>query len=165
MLERIDLEDSGVVDEQARALAKEFGLLGREDEIAACARNAMASECVRRALTSSRMLREVAFTAPLPGAHDHGLAEGRIDLLFVEDGEIVVVDFKTDDVAVDGVEARMDFYRTQALVYAWASRVATGLAVREVVFLFARLPEERSFRVDDKFLAEAEGVLQGPSAA
>ena len=77
------------------------------------------------------------FTAALPDGTE-GLAEGRIDLLFVEDGEIIVVDFKTDNVRTSEVAERAAHYRPQALVYAWAAHRATGMPVREVVFLFAR---------------------------
>ena len=96
-----------------------------------------------------------------------GLAEGRIDLLFVEDGAIVIVDFKTDSVSAAQVAERAAHYHPQALVYAWAAHRATGMPVREVVFLFAR-PQpavEHTVPVDDALLAEAEALLAQPVAA
>ena len=84
-----------------------------------------------RARASSRVLREVAFTAPLPRDGDGalGFAEGRIDLMFVEDGalgpEITVVDFKTDNIKRNEMDARTESYRKQALVYAWAAHETT----------------------------------------
>jgi ATP-dependent helicase/nuclease subunit A len=163
LLERIDLARHDGTEAPAAAVAAEFGLQERADEIASCARHAISSDVVRRALASPRMLREVAFTAPLPEAKDLGLAEGRIDLLFVENGQIVLVDFKTDDVRHNKLDRRVAAYRTQALVYAWAATRTTGMPVREVVFLFVRLPAERSIPVDAAFLAEAEALLRTPA--
>lgn len=134
---------------------------GREDEIARVAGTALDSDVIARALRSPRVLREVPFTAPLPAGAD-GLAEGRIDLLFVEDGEIVIVDFKTDAVSRDEVEERAASYRAQVLIYAWAARRTAGLPVREVVLLFARAGVEHATRVDAAFLAEAEALLSRP---
>ena len=55
----------------------------------------------------------------------------------------------------------------QALVYAWAAQRATGMPVREVVFLFARPHPavEHAVPVDDALLAEAEALLAQPVAA
>jgi ATP-dependent exoDNAse (exonuclease V) beta subunit len=148
----------------APAIAAEFGLPGREDEIADVSRRALASEVIARALRSKRVLREAAFSAPLPHGDEPGLAEGRIDLLFEEDGEIVIVDFKTDSVTAAEVEARTEHYRRQALVYAWAVRQATGMAAREVVFLFARAETERRMLCDAAFMEEAEALMRDPTA-
>ncbi|HEY7802685.1 MAG TPA: PD-(D/E)XK nuclease family protein, partial [Dehalococcoidia bacterium] len=98
-----------------------------------------------------------------------GLAEGRIDLLFVEDAPegrgIVIVDFKTDAVSARDIETRAAHYRTQMLVYAWAAERAAGMPVREVVFLFARPGIEHATVVDAAFRAEAEALLSAPAAA
>ncbi len=161
LLERIDLRRPDDATAMAQAIAAEFGLRGREDEIARIARNALDAGVIRRALRSTRVLREVAFTAPLP-AGTSGLAEGRMDLLFVEDGAIVIVDFKTDAVSRTEVEERAASYRTQAQIYAWAAGRTTGMRVREVILLFARPGVEHATRVDAAFLAEAEAVLSRP---
>ncbi|MBF6600840.1 MAG: UvrD-helicase domain-containing protein [Dehalococcoidia bacterium] len=173
LLERIDLarpDDAGVM---APAIAAEFGLLGREQEVAQVAGRALRSPVVARALASGgRVLRELAFTAPLP-PHDRndggggGLAEGRIDLLFSErdddgDAGIVIVDFKTDAVTAREVDERAAQYRNQMLVYGWAAERATGLPVREVVFLFARPGIERATVFDAALRAEAAELLSNP---
>lgn len=163
VLERIDLRSAEGLAAMARAVALELGLAGREREIEAVARNAIEHAVVRRALEARVLLREVSFTAPLPAGS--GLAEGRIDLLFESDGAITVVDFKTDDVGESGLDERAALYRTQALVYAWAAARTTGMPVREVVFLFARVPATRAFTVDDAFMAEAESLLAAVPAA
>ena len=164
LLERIDLGRPEDATAMAPSIAAEFGLPGREGEIAEVAERALASDVIARARRSQRVLREVAFTAALPGATE-GLAEGRMDLLFVEDGGIVIVDFKTDSVSASQAAERAAHYRPQALVYAWAAHRATGTPVREVVFLFARPGIEHAETVDAPFLAEAEALLAQPVAA
>jgi ATP-dependent exoDNAse (exonuclease V) beta subunit len=110
------------------------------------------------------MLLEAPFVAGLPstngnGTVPEGLAEGRIDLLFEEDGELVIVDFKTDSVTGAEIDARAGHYRNQSLVYAWAAHRATGMAVREVVFAFARPGIEHATQVDDAFIGEAAELI------
>jgi ATP-dependent helicase/nuclease subunit A len=165
LLERIDLARPNDAAAMSRTIAAEFGVIGQEAEIVRVARAALASNIMREALGpgAGRRLREAAFTVALPERDGVpvGIAEGRIDLLFEAGGEVVVVDFKTDAVSGAAIDERAEFYRTQALVYAWAAQRATGLPVREVVFIFARPDpvEERSFRATAAFLAEAEELL------
>ena len=165
LLERIDLRGYADVGERARLVAQEFGMFERRGEIERVARNALASAVLDRACASRRVLREVAFTALLPG-DEGGFAEGRIDLLFVEEGVdgdgIVVVDFKTDNIAPHEVAERTDSYRPQALIYAWAAAAATRLPVREVVFLYARVPAESAIPVDAAFVAAADVAMRAP---
>jgi ATP-dependent exoDNAse (exonuclease V) beta subunit len=149
------------IDALAPVVATEYGYADRVDEMRTIARRALASNAVARALRSPRMLLEAPFTAPLPPGVT-GLAEGRIDLLFEEDGAIVIVDFKTDAVTPRDVDARTEHYRNQALVYAWAVTAATRMSVREVIFLYARAALERSFPVDDAFLSEADALMRSP---
>ncbi len=164
VLERSRLRDDAI-DELSRVAAAEHAQQGREAEIAAIARRALTSPVVARALASRRMLLEAPFTAALPRdeAARHGLtegiAEGRIDMLFIEDDELVIVDFKTDNVSGAEIDRRTEHYRPQALVYAWAAHRATGMPVREVVLLFATPGAERSFPADAAFMAEAETLL------
>ena len=167
LLERIDLLDPGDLDARAHAVAAEFGMPERAAEMATVARQALASDVMRRvgdALRGGgRVLREVGFTAPLPG-DGGGYAEGRIDLMFEEAGEagrgIVVVDFKTDNVQADEADIRAATYGKQAQIYAWAAHRATGMPVREVVFLFARIPRESATLVDAAFMAAADALMR-----
>ena len=74
---------------------------------------------------------------------------------------MTVVDFKTDRVAGPAqIEARTAAYRNQALVYAWATQLATGRPVREVVFVYAHPGVERPIAVDAAFMAEAEALMR-----
>jgi ATP-dependent exoDNAse (exonuclease V) beta subunit len=159
-LERVSLEEGTGIDELCYSVAREYGFIERETELAAYVRNALASPVVARGRRSPRVLRESPFTVAAPGG---GMAEGRIDLLFVEDGQIVVVDFKSDRVSVAEAPTRTHgVYRPQALAYAWAAHLATGLPVREVVFLYVRLPHAEVLPVDDAFLREAEALIAAP---
>ena len=159
LLERVDLAVP-TVDPLAHAIAEEFGLLDREREIADVARRALDSDAVARARRSPRVLREVPFTLALPG-DIAGVAEGRIDLLFEEDGALVVADFKTDAVTREDAAARAAFYKNQALIYAWAAATTTNLRVREVIFIFARpTPAEAfTYAVDAAFMADAKALV------
>ncbi|TAK65187.1 MAG: hypothetical protein EPO22_05265 [Dehalococcoidia bacterium] len=165
LLERIELARPDDATSLAPIIASEFGLAGQEGEIERLARRALASEVIQRALDprTVRVLREVAFTVALPDAPGTpaGVAEGRIDLLFERGGEMTVVDFKTDRVAGPAqIEERTATYRNQALVYAWATRLATGRPVREVVFVYAHPGVERPIAVDAAFMAEAETLMR-----
>jgi len=164
VLERIELRAAADVDAIARAVAIETGLADREAEIAATAQRALGSAAAGRALASERMLQEAPFTVALPPGAAGGLAEGRIDLMWIEDGAIVIADFKTDGISERETPARAATYRNQALVYAWAARQATGLPVKEVVFIFASPGVEAAFACDEAFMAEADALLRRPPA-
>jgi ATP-dependent exoDNAse (exonuclease V) beta subunit len=163
VLEHVDLARPDAVAPLATAATAEAGMPERAGEVVDVARRALASDVIARVRRSPRVLREAAFTVALPGAA--GFAEGRMDLLFIEDGEIVIVDFKTDRVTAATIDKRAAHYRPQALVYAWAAARATGLPVREVVFLFARLGAEHAVPVDAALLEEAEVLLSRPLPA
>jgi ATP-dependent helicase/nuclease subunit A len=73
--------------------------------------------------------------------------EGRIDLLFEEHDSLVLVDYKTDAVAKKDLPDRTEHYRRQGELYAEAVAAICGKPVKEVVFLFAAIPEEVSLSV------------------
>jgi len=131
VLASVDL-DAARLDVQA--LAELHGrLLGASAEevtgaVDAAAR-ALAHPLLRRAASAARegrCRRETPVTARL---EDGSLIEGVVDAAFLEDGAWTVVDFKTDaDVA-----GRLDEYRRQVALYAWAIAQATGLPARGVL--------------------------------
>ena len=82
---------------------------------------------------ASRRWRELYVAAPV-GERGH-LVEGYIDLLFENaNGELVVVDYKTD-AEVDHAPER---YRLQAAAYAYALQATLGRPVARAVFVFCR---------------------------
>jgi ATP-dependent helicase/nuclease subunit A len=72
-----------------------------------------------------------------------GVLEGFIDLLFEEDGQLVVVDYKTDALeSEEEIVQAMQRYRLQGGAYTLALQKATGQDVKEVVFLFLQPHQE-----------------------
>ena len=86
------------------------------------------------------------------------LIEGVVDLAFVEDEGVVVVDFKTDRIE-GGVPsaAQLAAYRPQAVVYAFGVERTTGLPVREMWLSFLRSGTEARVRGD--WEAEVETLI------
>ena len=131
------------------------GIPDGEKEIAQLARRAIESPAVRRAIASGNYWREVPVAIPV-GA---GSIQGFIDLLFEEDGQLVIVDYKTDDIREEAATA-ISRYRMQGAGYALALQQATGKTVKEVIFLFPR-PEpviEVSLTNLTALTAEAEAL-------
>ena len=155
VLQSADLETGSDIDVWAKAQSIAEGIPDSEKEITLLARRAIESPTVRRAIGSGRYWREVPVAIPA-GA---GSLQGFIDLLFEEDGELVVVDYKTDDVREEA-ETAIDRYRMQGAAYALALQKATGQTVKEVIFLFPR-PEpviEVAMTNLAALTAEAEGL-------
>ena len=97
-----------------------------------------------------------------------GVLEGFIDLLFEEDGGLVVADYKTDYLEAEETEDAVSRYRLQAGSYALAIQKATGKPVKEVVFIFLQ-PGREQIITDVKSLAieveeAATAYLQSASA-
>ena len=106
VLQTIDLETGAGIEDTARAQAAAEGIPQLQSEIAELARAAVSSGIVRRAVASGRYWRESPVAAPIGDGEDGGgVLEGFIDLLFEEDGELVVVDYKTD--AIDAGRGRV----------------------------------------------------------
>ena len=155
VLQSADLATGSDIHLWARAQAVAEGIPDSAEEVAQLALRAIESSSVRRAVGSARYWREVPVAVPV----GEGSLQGFIDLLFEEDGELVVVDYKTDDVR-EGAATAIDRYRMQGAAYALALQKATGKTVKEVIFLFPR-PEpviEVSLNNLATQIAEAEGL-------
>lgn len=118
-----------------------------------------------RAARSSSCWKEVPFVY----RYRDDLLEGFVDLVFEEDGQLVVVDFKTDAVKTEKqLEEKLQRYTPQGVAYAMALSAITSRTVKEAVFLFLAAKAERAiamnkeiYRHTEKRLAEslhAEGV-------
>jgi ATP-dependent exoDNAse (exonuclease V) beta subunit len=81
-----------------------------------------ASELGRRATSAQRAEREFDFLMALEDVVLHG----QIDLWFEEGGELVVVDYKTDDVKAAEAPARAELYAPQLRLYAVALEFVLG---------------------------------------
>ena len=72
------------------------------------------------------------------GGDDKILLQGVIDCYFEENGELVVIDFKTDKVTQDTVKERATYYTPQLDAYAEALERITGKQVKErIIYFFA----------------------------
>jgi ATP-dependent exoDNAse (exonuclease V) beta subunit len=133
VLQAIDLASQTGLENLARAQAAAEGIPNRAGDVSRLARQAAGSEPVRRAVASGRFWREVPIGAPAEGV----VLEGFIDLLFQTDQGYEIVDYKTDEIRPDDLEARMERYRIQGLAYAELVRAITGKTPIAVWFVFA----------------------------
>ena len=72
---------------------------------------------------------------------DMVLIQGIIDAWFIEDGQAVIVDYKTDFVPDDG-ESLVKKYKTQLDYYGLALEQMTGLKVKEKIIYSLSLGKE-----------------------
>ena len=75
-------------------------------------------------------------------ADDSVLLQGVVDCFFEEDGELVVVDFKTDHVSCAQLDERAEHYRPQLEAYSMALTRVMGKKVKEKVLYFFSAGEE-----------------------
>ena len=135
VLQLADLETGSDIAALSRTYAAVEGVPEWTDAVALSAEAARRSAAVQRALAAAQHWRELFVAAPIEGR----AVEGFVDLLFREGDDLVVVDYKTDDVVDDAaVERAVIRYRPQAAAYALAVERTTGRRVRECVFVFTR---------------------------
>ena len=124
---RISREDADTVDRRDIALFLESSI-GRR---------------MKEAADGGMLFREQPFVMDVPARelgyessediNDDILIQGIIDAYFIENGEIVIVDYKTDHVYRKDGSDLADKYRAQLLYYRKAIEQITGKRVREVV--------------------------------
>ena len=153
VLQTIDLANGEGIDETCRAQAAAEGIPQRWAEVAKLTRVAVDSAVVRRA-TASRFWREAPVAVPI----GDGVLEGFIDLMFEEDGGLVLVDYKTDAIEQGGLDDAMARYRMQGGAYALAVQGATGRPVKEVAFLFLHPGRTESLTDIASLAADAEAA-------
>ena len=136
LLESADFASPGDLLPLAEAQARDTGLSVADIHAAAdLAERTLRMPLIReRALKSPEMHKEVPFAAN----YNEELLEGTIDLVFIEDNEAVVLDFKTNNITAAQATAEAERYRPQAELYAHAMTAALSLPVKEVIFLFCR---------------------------
>jgi ATP-dependent helicase/nuclease subunit A len=154
VLQTIDLATAAGLEDASCAQATAEGLPHREAEVARLVRAACNSDIVRRAVASGRLWKEVPVVMPLKDK----LLEGFIDLLFEEDGHLVVVDYKTDVLDAEETQEAAMRYRLQSGGYALALKTATGKPVKEVVFLFLQPRREEVMRDIAQLAEEARNA-------
>jgi ATP-dependent helicase/nuclease subunit A len=141
LLEWVPLEDEGHADDarvlaMARALAPGFGLDAEAaDRAAAQVSRALALPVLRRAARAPRRWTEMRLWFP----EGENLVEGIVDLVFEEDGQLVVVDYKTDAITDEQALAQADHHAPQLRLYGRGLALASGQPVRERLVLFTAL--------------------------
>jgi len=136
ILEWVPLGEPERVRGMAEALAPSFGLdESAADRAATAAERALALPVMQRARAATRVWRELPLWFP-EGAE---LLEGVIDLVFEEDGALVLVDYKTDGIAAEQALAQAAHHAPQLQLYGRGLAQALGLPVRERLVLFTTL--------------------------
>ena len=107
------------------------------------------SDIAARIRKSKQVEREYRFSLLRPvrdfsslDADDSVLLQGVVDCFFEEDGELVVVDFKTDHVSCAQLDERAEHYRPQLEAYSMALTRVMGKKVKEKVLYFFSAGEE-----------------------
>jgi ATP-dependent helicase/nuclease subunit A len=67
---------------------------------------------------------------------DHLIVRGRIDLIAIEPDGLTIIDYKTDRVATERINERIDFYRPQVELYKRALSAITARPVKAVFLVF-----------------------------
>ena len=120
----------------AEALAPAFALDAARAALAAeQAERALASPVLERARRATRLWRELRLWFP-EGAH---LVEGIVDLVFEEDGQLVVVDYKSDAITDEQAVVQAAHHAPQLQLYGRGIARALGQPVRERLVLFTAI--------------------------
>jgi ATP-dependent exoDNAse (exonuclease V) beta subunit len=139
ILEWIPFDEPGRARPMAEALAPRFGLDAEGAQRAAAAvERTLGLPVIARALRAARVFREL----PLVFPEESDLVEGVVDLVFEEDGELVVVDYKSDGIAPEQAIDQAAHHAPQLRLYGRGLTQATGLPVRERLVVFTSLGRE-----------------------
>jgi ATP-dependent exoDNAse (exonuclease V) beta subunit len=104
-------------------------------EAGAAVARVLASPVLERARVSSRVLRELKLWFP----DGEQLLEGQVDLVFEEQGALVVVDYKTEPISDEQALVQAAHHAPQLQIYGRGLAQATGFKVRERLVLFTAL--------------------------
>jgi ATP-dependent helicase/nuclease subunit A len=114
------------------------------------------SDLGRRVERAARVEREFDFVIELEGL----VLRGQIDLWLEEGGEMVLVDYKTDEAGFDGGVERGEGYALQLRLYALALEKLTGRLPDRAWLFYLRRGEAVPVALDDASLAAAVEVVR-----
>jgi len=147
---RLDADDAAIAA-VAKAQAVAEAVPHRENDVAKLVRWVVSeSDAWKRAQGAVRAMREVPFALESDGT----VLEGYIDLVLQTADGIEIIDWKTDQIARDGITERLEQYKLQAGLYVYGLESATGQRVSKVTYVFASPRVEESIG-DPAVLAEA----------
>ena len=102
-----------------------------------------------RILTAPHVSREFKFSLLTPAhvllggdSSEQVLFQGAVDCWWEDDGEITVIDFKTDHISDGQLDAAIERYRRQVELYAYALERVTGLPVTHASLYFFSINRE-----------------------
>jgi ATP-dependent helicase/nuclease subunit A len=152
VMERVTLPGARDLEQIADDVCNEGAITDKPDVISMC-RACLNSPSVKRAVDLGSLWREVPFminhARPNDSAARAPLTNGRVDLVFRDGDELVVVDYKTDKGVTEetAVEYAREHHAGQGEIYRLGLATATGLSVREVVFVYCKAGAEVRLRV------------------
>jgi ATP-dependent helicase/nuclease subunit A len=166
VLQSVNFDDPRDVAQLAAVYAVAEGLTGASDatEIELRVKGALESPVIREATAAKarRWWRELYVGAPVSagdtGHRGDAVVEGYIDLLFEDaDGELVVVDYKTDHAVTSADAATVGArYRVQAGAYALAVGEVVHRPVTRAVLVFCGRDGAVEYEIEDLQAAVAE---------
>lgn len=105
--------------------------------------NFFRSDLGKRIIHAEKLYREFKFSLLVPAetwfcndAGDEILLQGVIDCCIVEDGQLTIIDYKTDYVDENTISKKAEMYKNQLSAYKLAMEKITGLTVKETVLYF-----------------------------
>jgi ATP-dependent helicase/nuclease subunit A len=136
VMEWIPLDAPDCAAALAAALAPAFGVdADGARRAASAAERALALPVMERARRAARVWREL----PLCFPDGDELVEGTLDLVFEEDGQLVLVDYKTDPIGEDQAIDQAAHHAPQLQLYGRGLAQASGQRVKERLVLFTTL--------------------------
>ncbi|MCY3695635.1 MAG: UvrD-helicase domain-containing protein [Chloroflexi bacterium] len=160
ILDLADWTEEEIEQDSAAQSAAESLNRQQAAEVTRLVRTALDSATVREAISANRYWRELYAAVEVDGV----LLDGFIDLLYeTEDGELVVVDYKTDALREgEAVDAAVSRYRLQTASYALMLEQTLDRPVARCILLFLHPDEERE--VDDLpgAIREVREALRSP---
>ena len=163
VLQTVNLENGEGLTALATIHAEAEGVAEFSDEVTSLATSAIASEEIQLAI-QNRYWRELHVACPI----GEQIVEGYVDLVYETEQGLVVIDYKTDQVELNEIDAKVDRYRLQGATYAAALEETTRQPVSSVVFAFlstdskaicVSLPNLREAIADVRKVIEREGAV------
>ena len=158
VLQTIDLSTGTNIAALSASQAGAESISHQSELVEAFVTSALETEIIKSA-ARQRHWRELYVAAPVNGL----VLEGYIDLMYQEDdtNELILIDYKTDQITDLTAEDKVSQYRLQGAAYAFAVEATTGQQVKEMKFVFLSSEGEpaRVQLVNDLHLAIAEVEL------
>lgn len=133
LFEKTDWSHPERMDKLAEIEGKGLGVTGPMIERAGkLVKEAISSQLLQRVIQSENYQKEVPFTYVQEGR----MVEGVMDVVFREGEDWVVLDFKTDQIDQEELEAKVKQYTPQVRIYSEAIKTLFGKPPKEVILFF-----------------------------